>query len=157
MCLTLTGVFAQTAKTEFKAETSAKSPRQIVAKRTTQKVKIDGLLNDSAWADASIATGFVEFRPKVGALENEQNKTVTYLMYDDEGFYFGGFCYERTKDSIATELKGRDGFGTNDYIGIIIDTYKDHLNGFEYFVTPLNEQWDAKMSPNMNGNSEDFS
>jgi len=157
LCIALTGAYAQTANTEFKAETSAKSPRQIVAKRTIKKVKIDGLLNDSAWADASIATGFVEFRPKVGALENEQNKTVTYLMYDDEGFYFGGFCYERTKDSIATELKGRDGFGTNDYIGIIIDTYKDHLNGFEYFVTPLNEQWDAKMSPNMNGNSEDFS
>jgi hypothetical protein len=31
--------------------------------------------------------------------------------------------------------------------GIIFDTYYDKLNAFEYFVTPLNEQWDAKMSP----------
>src|SRR6185503_17559925 len=36
-------------------------------------------------------------------------------------------------------------------------TYYVKLNGFEYFVTPLGEQWDAKMSPNPNGNSEDFS
>ncbi len=33
-------------------------------------------------------------------------------------------------------------------------TYYDKLNGFEYFVTPLNEQWDSKMSP---PGSEDFS
>ena len=61
------------------------------------------------------------------------------------------------KDSIATELIGRDGFGNNDFVGVIFDTYRDKLNAFEYFVTPLGEQWDAKVSPNMNGNSEDFS
>lgn len=151
-------ICAQTASADSKFTTTAKAaPRQLPAKRTTLPVKIDGLLTDSAWNEASVATGFVDFRPKVGAKENEETKTVAYLLYSDEGIYFGGYCYERTKDSIATELKGRDGFGTNDYIGIIIDTYKDHLNGFEYFVTPLNEQWDAKMSPNSNGNSEDFS
>jgi hypothetical protein len=132
-------------------------PRQLPAKRTTQRVKIDGLLNDSAWKDAAMMTDLVEFRPKMGAKEDYPNRTETYLMYDDEGIYFGGYCYERTKDSIARELKGRDGFGTNDYVGIIFDTYYDKLNGFEYFVTPLNEQWDSKMSPNSNGNDEDFS
>jgi len=66
--------------------------------------------------------------------------------------------HENTKDSIATELVGRDGFGTNDYIGIIFDTYNDKLNGFEYFITPLGEQWDAKMNPpSQDGNMEDFS
>ena len=98
----------------------------------------------------------IEFRPNVGQVEDPATRTVSYLMYDDEGIYFGGYCYERTRDSIARELVGRDGFGTNDYVGIIFDTYYDKLNGFEYFVTPLNEQWDAKMSPNQNGNSEDF-
>ena len=138
------------------AQTTKPAPKQLAAKRTTQTVVIDGLLNDSAWRDAATATDFIEFRPKIGAKEAEENKSVTYLMYNDDGIYFGGFLHERTKDSIATELKGRDGFGNNDYIGIIFDTYHDNLNGFEYFVTPLNEQWDAKMSPNSNGNSEDF-
>ena len=135
----------------------APAPKQLAAKRTTQTVKIDGLTDDAAWKDAAIATGFIEFRPKVGGVEDAANKTVAYLMYDNEGVYFGGYCYERTKDSIARELIGRDGFGSNDFIGIIFDTYKDNLNGFEYFITPLNEQMDAKQSPNTNGNSEDFS
>ncbi len=139
------------------AQTEKPVPKQLPAKRTTQTVVIDGLLNDSAWRDAAIATDFIEFRPQVGAKENEENKSVTYLMYNDDGIYFGGFLYERTKDSIARELKGRDGFGNNDFIGITFDTYHDNLNGFGYFVTPLNEQMDAKQAPNQNGNNEDFS
>jgi len=132
-------------------------PRQLPAKRINLPIKIDGLLNDSAWKVAPMMTDLVEFRPTVGAREQPQNRTETYLLYSDEGIYFGGYCYERTRDSIATELSGRDGFGTNDYIGIIFDTYYDKINGFEYFVTPLNEQWDAKMSPgDGNNGGEDF-
>ncbi len=136
------------------------TPRQLTVKRTKQHVVIDGLVNDSAWKDAALMTDLIEFRPKKGAKEEHSNRTETYLMYDDEGIYFGGYCYERTKDSIARELSGRDGFGTNDYVGIIFDTYYDKLNGFEYFVTPLNEQWDSKMTPfgmNSNNGGEDFS
>ena len=137
---------------------SQSPPRlELPAKRTQKPVKIDGLINDEAWKDAAVMTDLVEFRPTVGRKENPENRTVAYLMYNDEGIYFGGYCYERTRDSIATELAGRDGFGTNDYVGLIFDTYFDKINGFEYFITPLGEQWDAKMSPNPNGNDEDFS
>ena len=129
------------------------APRQLPAQRTTKAVKIDGLINDEAWKDAAMMTDMVEFRPTVGRKEDPETKTIAYLMYNDEGIYFGGHCYERTKDSIARELSGRDGFGTNDYIGLIFDTYNDKQNGFEYFVTPLGEQWDAKMSPDR---GEDF-
>jgi hypothetical protein len=135
-------------------------PRDLPAKRTTQPVKIDGLVDDEAWKDAAIMTNLVEFRPKTGAVENPENKTITYLMYNDEGIYFGGYCYERTRDSIARELAGRDGFGMNDYVGIIFDTYYDKINAFEYFITPLGEQWDAKMAPPVAGSNnnggEDF-
>lgn len=135
----------------------APAPRSLQAKRTEGKVKIDGILNDAAWKDAAVMTDMVEFRPTVGRHEDFANRTIAYLMYSDEGIYFGGYCYERTKDSIATELKGRDGFGTNDYIGIIFDTYNDKLNGFEYFVTALGDQWDAKMNPpSFDADMEDF-
>lgn len=159
VCAVFLAVFvhAQTSKPTTAKLTEKAPPRLLPAMRTTQTIKIDGVLDDSAWKTAPLATDYVEFRPAVGVKEAEETKTISYLLYSDEGIYFAGFCYERTRDSIARELKGRDGFGMNDYIGIIFDTYKDNLNGFEYFVTPLNEQWDAKMAPNSNGNSEDFS
>ena len=143
----------------FCSFSQAAKPRILDAKRTSGTIKIDGIVTDSSWKDAAVMTNFLYFRPKTGAPEDFANRTVAYIMYNDEGIYFGGFCYERTKDSIATQLTGtRDGFGTNDYIGIIFDTYNDKLNGFEYFVTPLGEQWDAKMNPpSMNSDMEDFS
>jgi hypothetical protein len=150
-------VQAQTSKPATPKFTEKAPPRLLPAMRTTETIKIDGVLDDSAWKSAPLATDYVEFRPAVGVKEAEETKTLSYLLYSDEGIYFAGYCYERSRDSIARELKGRDGFGMNDYVGIIFDTYKDNLNGFEYFVTPLNEQWDAKMAPNTNGNSEDFS
>lgn len=133
--------------------------KKLPAQRTTLPVLIDGKLNEPAWKEAAKADDYTEFRPVIGRKETQGNHTETFLMYNDEGIYFGGTCYERSLDSIAKELKGRDGFGMNDYIGIIFDTYNDKLNGFEYFVTPLGEQWDAKMTSNTNSNNggEDFS
>ena len=131
--------------------------KQITAKRSSTTIKIDGIIGADEWGEASTLDKFVELRPNPGQLETDGHKTVTYLLYNDEGIYFAGVCHEESKDSIATELIGRDGFGNNDFIGIIFDTYKDNLNAFEYFITPLNEQMDAKVSPNTNGDPEDFS
>lgn len=133
------------------------APKTIAAKRTNLPIKIDGLLNDAAWKDAPAALGYTEFRPTPFLKEDPELRTEVYMLYNDEGIYLGGYCHERTKDSISAEINGRDGFGNNDFIGFVFDTYQDKINGFEYFVTPMGEQMDAKMSPNTNGNSEDFS
>ena len=140
------------------AFTQTKPPLELPAYKTTKPIKIDGLLNDEAWKDAPAMKDMTEFRRNPGAKERFATRTIAYLMYNETGIYFGTYCYENSKDSIAKELSGRDGFGTNDYVGLTLDTYYDKLNGFEYFVTPLNEQWDAKMSPpSPNSESEDFS
>ncbi len=145
------------SKAQSTATKQAPAPKQIVARRTAATIKLDGLVDDAAWKDAPAALGYTEFRPTPFRAEDAANRTEVYMLYNDEGIYIGGYCHEKTKDSISTELNGRDGFGNNDFIGFIFDTYNDKINGFEYFITPLGEQMDAKMSPNNNGNSEDFS
>ena len=145
-CMMLSSTaFSQTAK------------KQIPAKRIQTTIKIDGDLDDAAWKDIPVADKFITLRPTPFIAESPENATQIYFLYDDEGIYVGGYLHEKSKDSIASELVGRDGFGNNDFVGVIFDTYYDQLNGFEYFVTPLGEQMDAKVSPNSNGNSEDFS
>ncbi|MEO6722697.1 MAG: DUF5916 domain-containing protein [Ferruginibacter sp.] len=131
--------------------------KEITAYRTDSIILIDGNPNEEAWNHAAVADSFIEFRPTPFKSEDISNATKVFIMYSNDGIYIGGYCYERTKDSIAAELMGRDGFGNNDFIGVIFDTYVDKLNGFEYFVTPLGEQWDAKQAPVINGDSEDFS
>jgi hypothetical protein len=140
------------------AQTKDQPPKQIPARRTDAVFKIDGSLDEAAWKDAPVATDFVELRPVAFRKEESVNRTEVRFLYSDEGIYIGGYCHERTKDSIATELIGRDNFGNNDFIGVVFDTYNDKINGFEYFLTPLGEQMDAKQAPpDNNGNSEDFS
>jgi hypothetical protein len=65
-------------------------PLELAAKRVNKPVKIDGLINEEAWKDAAVMTNLVEFRPTVGKKEEHENRTITYLMYNDEGIYFGG-------------------------------------------------------------------
>ncbi|HUP12535.1 MAG TPA: carbohydrate binding family 9 domain-containing protein, partial [Niastella sp.] len=132
--------------------------KTIAAQRTTAVIKIDGVLNEPEWKAAPAALGYTEFRPTPFKAEDTANRTEVYMLYNDEGIYLAGYCHERSRDSISAELNGRDGFGNNDFIGFIFDTYNDKINAFEYFVTPYGEQMDAKMSPvsTPNSNSEDF-
>lgn len=135
---------------------SQSAPRTLQARRTTLPIEIDGILKEAAWKEAPAALDYTEFRPTPFKKEDPALKTEVYMLYTDEGIYLGGYCHEKTRDSISAEVNGRDGFGNNDFIGFVFDTYYDKINAFEYFVTPNGEQMDAKMSPNPNGNSEDF-
>jgi hypothetical protein len=130
--------------------------KKITIKKINTVIKIDGTMDEAAWKDAAIADKFTELQPTPFLAESIDNATQVYFLYNAEGIYVGGNLHEKNKDSIAAELVGRDGFGNNDFLGVVFDTYKDKLNGFEYFVTPLGEQFDAKVSPS-NNNSEDFS
>lgn len=143
--LLTTAAFCQTEK------------KKISAQRITTTLKIDGSLDEPEWKTTTAADKFTALRPTPFKPENPDNKSEVYFLYNNEGIYIGGYFHEKNKDSIASELIGRDGFGNNDFVGVIFDTYNDKINGFEYFVTPLGEQMDAKQAPNPNGNSEDFS
>jgi hypothetical protein len=131
----------------FYVQLSAQTPpRQLVAKRANSSIKIDGNLDEAAWKDAAIATDFIEWRPDAGKKENEDSRTIVYILYDNTSVYIGGYCHEKTKDSISKELVGRDVVGVNDFVGVIFDTYNDKINGVGFYVTPYGEQFDAKYS-----------
>lgn len=136
--------FAQTTRTSASAV------------RTNQKIKIDGLINDDAWKSATFINGLVEQRPRYNRPEDANNKSDFYILYDDDAVYIGGMLRETSRDSISTELIGRDNIGANDFVGIIFDTYQDRINGLGFYVTPLGEQFDVKYSIG-GDNGEDLS
>lgn len=131
-----------------------KTAKSVPAKRTTASLKIDGNLDEPAWKEAIPAKDFIEWRPTAGKAEDSASRTIVYLLYDNTSVYVGGYCYERTKDSISRELVGRDVVGVNDFVGVILDTYHDKINASGFYVTPYGEQFDAKYS-NTGNNEED--
>jgi hypothetical protein len=76
VCAVFLCVFAhaQTSKPTTAKLTEKAPPRLLPAMRTTQTIKIDGVLDDSAWKTAALATDYVEFRPAVGVKEAEETK-----------------------------------------------------------------------------------
>lgn len=126
----------------------SQAPRKsLSAKRTIANIKIDGNIDEPAWKEATPATNFIEQRPNAGKAEDTITRTEVYILYDNTSVYVGGYCYERTRDSISNELIGRDKVGVNDFVGIILDTYNDKINAVGFFVTPHGEQFDIKYSP----------
>ena len=120
--------------------------RSVKAIRTDLPVKIDGNINDEAWKSAAMFDRFVEMRPTFNNPENTASRTEAWILYNNDAVYFGGICYEPSRDSISSELVGRDVVGINDFIGIMFDTYQDRINGVGFYVTALGEQFDAKYS-----------
>ncbi len=135
--------FSVTAVTTFSQEKD--TMKFIPAVRAALPVTIDGDVSDAAWSTASRIEDMVEQRPTFGRLEDENSRTTFLIMYNDDAVYVAGICRE-PKDSIASELVGRDVIGINDFAGVMIDTYRDQINGVGFYVTVLGEQYDCKYS-----------
>jgi hypothetical protein len=122
--------------------------RKLEAKRLAGSIKIDGDINDAVWKDAPLATDFILMRPNPGVHEPAGNRSEMRILYDDRFVYVAGYCHEQNKDSMTTEFVGRDQLGSNDFAGVIFDTYLDKINASGFFVTPLGEQFDTRYSSN---------
>ena len=106
------------------------------------KIKIDGILDDEAWAMAPITTGFIENEPEPNTAPSQ--KTEVKIIYNEEGVYFGAFMHDTQADKILKELSVRDRKNNTDWFGITLDTYQDGLNGFAFVVTAAGVQQDVK-------------
>jgi hypothetical protein len=122
------------------------SRKELPATRSAAAIKIDGILDEAAWNEAKPAMNFIEQRPNAGKEEDSTSRTQMFLLYDNTSIYFGGYCREKTRDSISKELIGRDKVGINDFAGVILDTYNDKINALGFFITPYGEQFDIKYS-----------
>src|SRR6266566_1475384 len=116
--------------------------RYIQAVRATDAIKIDGVLDEPAWARAQPATDFLQQHPTEGAPASE--RTEVRVLFDDKNIYFG----LRALDSDAAHINARElvrdaDFSNDDTIAIVLDTYHDRRNAFRFVVNPLGTQQDA--------------
>jgi hypothetical protein len=119
--------------------------KKLQAKRTTLVPKIDGILDDAAWLNVPIATGFIENNPTPGRIETPDRGTEVKVIYDDNAVYLSARMYAKP-DSVGHELMTRDQIGNSDFFGVFFDTFLDRINGNGFFVTASGTQFDAKYS-----------
>src|SRR5215467_16227861 len=61
--------------------------RRLHAVKITEKITIDGTLDESAWGDAVRATAFTQKEPDEG--ESASERTEVAVLYDADNLYFG--------------------------------------------------------------------
>jgi len=119
----------------------------LQATRVSVKPKIDGVLNDEVYEEATPFIGkFYQISPDNGAPASYETKV--FMLYTDFGLYIGAQMYDPNPSSIPQELGKRDDInGKNvDVFAIILDPLNKGQNGFFYAVTAAGVQADAVIS-----------
>jgi hypothetical protein len=102
--------------------------------------KVDGKLDESAWAEASILTGFSQYAP-VDRLPADDS-TEVLVMYTDHAIYFGIRAFEPHGAVMAT-LADRDKFASNDNVALFLDTFNDKRRALVFAFNPFGIQTDG--------------
>ena len=108
---------------------------------TSSPVKIDGTLDEQAWARARVLELNYEVRPR----ENVKPpvRTEVLLTYNRSHFYIGFRCYDPDPSRIRAHYRDRDSTNGDDWVAVEIDTYNDSRRAFTLFSTPLGVQIDG--------------
>lgn len=102
--------------------------------------QIDGLLEDDAWQTSALNQNFKTYNPTYG--ENLPQKTVVWLAYDNENFYFAFRCYDTEPAKIKTSITQRDHIFADDWVGLSLDALGNKQSAYDLFVNPNGIQAD---------------
>jgi hypothetical protein len=124
---------------------TAREARRLKATQAQGPIALDGRLDEPSWAAAPLATGFVQNDPREG--EPATYDTEVKLLYDDRAIYIGVFAKDPEPGQIiVNELRKDFNTGTADGFQVVIDTFHDERNGYQFAINPSGAKWDSQMS-----------
>jgi hypothetical protein len=108
------------------------------------EIRIDGFLDDEAWALAHPITEFRQQDPIEGAQPSEP--TEIRILYDRRALYIGAKFYDSDPSGIlAHQLQRNAGLGTDDRFMWVLDTFQDGRTGYFFEINPAGLMGDGIM------------
>jgi hypothetical protein len=107
-------------------------------------VRVDGRLDEAAWAGAAVLTGFTQSAPAEGTPARE--RTEVLVFYTPRELFIGVRAHASDPSSIRSTLAERDQITSDDHVRILLDTFHDRRRAFAIFVNPLGIQQDGTFS-----------
>ncbi|HEX7085466.1 MAG TPA: DUF5916 domain-containing protein [Vicinamibacterales bacterium] len=116
------------------------------AVRIDTPLRIDGVLDEGVYREVPSIADFRQIEPEEGAPVSEP--TEIWVLFDREHLYIVARCADSQPDRIVANDMRRDGANItqNDNISIVIDTFFDRRNGYEFLVTPVGGMMDSQVT-----------
>jgi hypothetical protein len=111
--------------------------------RIDQAVEIDGRLDEAAWQQASVLSGFSRYAPVDGAPADQD--TAVLVWYSPTAMHFG-IRASAPAGTVHATLADRDHIQSDDQIIIFLCTYNDGRQALVFGVNPLGVQLDGSMA-----------
>jgi hypothetical protein len=124
---------------------TAREQRRLKAAQAQGPITLDGRLDEASWGGAPLATNFIQNDPREG--EPATHDTEVRLLYDDRAIYIGVFARDPEPHKIiVNELRKDFNTGSADGFQVVIDTFRDERNGYQFAINPAGAKWDSQMS-----------
>ena len=115
-------------------------------------LRVDGLLDETAWRDAPMASGFRQQEPFEG--EPATEITEVRVLFDNATLYVGILARDRSPDEVIARILQRDklmevgfqqmpAFTSDDALVIVLDPFHDHRNAVVFGTNPNGAEFDA--------------
>src|SRR5205085_3485088 len=121
-------------------ESSAAGLRVIRGTKAGAAPRLDGVLDDSVWATAPLATDFTQNYPHGGIPATR--RTEARVIFVGDALYVGIRAFD-SPDSIIAPLMRRDSRDNTDMLQVLIDSFHDRRTAFEFGVTPAGVKFDG--------------
>ena len=116
-------------------QATSSGERTATATRASSPIVLDGRLDEPAWQVAPVSRGFVQNEPREG--EAATFDTEVRIVYDEEAIYVGVVAADPEPSRIVvTDLKKDYAVDGSDAFVILLDTFHDGRNGYQFATNP---------------------
>ncbi|HEX4915542.1 MAG TPA: DUF5916 domain-containing protein [Vicinamibacterales bacterium] len=129
--------------------TTPREPRPtptVRAHRVDSPIRIDGKLDEEAYARLEAITGFVQQEPDEYAPATE--RTEAWIFFDDDNVYVSARNWESQPNRrVANEMR-RDTaqLRQNDTFAVLFDTFHDKRNGYIFYANAIGGMADSQVT-----------
>jgi hypothetical protein len=146
-------IFAAWAVSASNGEEPSEERAPLRVPRVDAEVKIDGYLDEEAWAQAVKIDANVEVSP--GENIPAPVKTEVYMAYDSSNVYVAFKAYDPDPSQIRVNYCDRDNIWDDDWVLILFDTFNDERRCYDFGCNALGIQADIIESTSGGGSSWD--
>jgi hypothetical protein len=123
---------------------SITAPSRVLVVRLADEIKLDGRLDDPAWAAADSVTPLIQREPSEG--EPSTGRTVVRVLRTRSALFIGVRADDRSAALIrASQLRRDADLTVDDYVTLLLDSFHDRRSALLFRTNPNGAMWDAQL------------